>query len=223
MTDLRPFPAWLAGCLLMLALGGCAGSTESASAGAAEPPDSGSPPPPAEPPPAEEPPPATSPPPAVSLSVADASVPAGGSTTLTWSATDASSCTASGGWSGSRALQGSAQVGPLDGATTFTLTCAGDGGSAVEMLSVSVVGTVSLSWQPPAENQDGSPATDLAGYRVYYGSFSRDYSDDVTVSGAATTRWDLSLPSGEYFIAMTAFDAEGNESAYSNEVVRVVD
>lgn len=204
--------------LMLLALGGCSGSTEPAAAGAGvvERPDS-------DPPPAEEAPPASSPEPSVTFSVADASVPQGGSTTLSWTSTDATSCAASGGWSGDRPLQGSALVGPLNGATTYTLTCTGDGGTSMDMLSVSVVGTVSLAWQPPAENQDGSPATDLSGYRIYYGSFSRSYSEDVTVSGASTTQWDLSLPSGEYFIAMTAFDSDGNESSYSNEVVRRVD
>jgi hypothetical protein len=30
----------------------------------------------------------------------------------------------------------------------------------------------------------------------------------------------MALPTGEYFFAMTAVDGEGNESAYSNEVIK---
>src|SRR5205085_320399 len=41
--------------------------------------------------------------PSVSLSASPTSVSSGGSSTLTWSSTDATSCTASGGWSGSKA------------------------------------------------------------------------------------------------------------------------
>ncbi|MDZ7670048.1 MAG: hypothetical protein U5Q16_11740 [Gammaproteobacteria bacterium] len=114
-------------------------------------------------------------------------------------------------------------MGPLNSGTTFTLTCEGSGGSSVAMLSVAVVGSVNLAWQPPAENEDGSPLDDLSGYRIYYGSFSRSYDDAVVVEDAAVTQWDMELASGEYYIAMTAFDADGNESAYSNEIVRSVD
>jgi hypothetical protein len=90
------------------------------------------------------------------------------------------------------------------------------------MLSVSVLGSVNLAWEPPAENEDGSPVTDLTGYRIYYGSFSRDYDDEVTVNNGNATGWTVALPSGEYYFAMTAFDANGNESALSNEVQRSV-
>ena len=29
---------------------------------------------------------------------------------------------------------------------------------------------VTLSWDPPTTNADGTPLTDLAGYKVYYGT-----------------------------------------------------
>lgn len=162
-------------------------------------------------------------PPTITFSSADDTVSSGGSTTLSWSSDGASSCEASGGWSGSRSVQGTKIVGPLNAGTTFTLTCEGNGGSSVAMLSVAVVGSVSLAWQPPAENEDGSLLTDLSGYRIYYGSFSRSYDDTVVIEDSAVTQWNMELASGEYYIAMTAFDAEGNESAYSNEIVRSVD
>lgn len=70
----------------------------------------------------------TTPPPApatVQLSAAATEVSAGGSTTLTWSSTNAASCTASGAWSGTRATSGSEQVGPIDTPATYTITCGG--------------------------------------------------------------------------------------------------
>lgn len=84
---------------------------------------------------------AASPPPAaplVSLSAAPTSVAAGGTTALTWSAANASACTASGAWSGTRATAGSANSAPLSGASAFTLTCTGPGGQASRTVNVSV-------------------------------------------------------------------------------------
>jgi hypothetical protein len=67
--------------------------------------------------------------PTVTLSANSASVQAGQNAQLTWSSTAATSCTASGGWSGARALSGAESVGPLNTNTTFTLACTGPGGT----------------------------------------------------------------------------------------------
>jgi hypothetical protein len=78
--------------------------------------------------------------PVVTLAASATSVPTGGSVTLTWTSTDATSCTASNGWTGSRAMHGSQSVGPLNANTTFALTCAGDGGSGGATASVTITG-----------------------------------------------------------------------------------
>jgi hypothetical protein len=96
----------------------------------------------------------TSPPaPIVTLSADPATVSLQGSTTLQWTAANAASCTASGGWSGTRGLSGSETVGPLAATTTFVLTCTGSGGSASQSASVAVANgspapTVSISASP---------------------------------------------------------------------------
>jgi hypothetical protein len=159
--------------------------------------------------------------PTVSLSANPTEVDAGGVTTLTWSATNAESCQASGGgWSGSLPGSGSEVVGPLDQGTTFSVNCVGPGGNSLQMIRVGVIGPVELSWVAPTENVDGSELTDLAGYRIYYGDESRNYSGMVDLTNASATSHTLTLASGDYFVAMTAYDAEGNESAYSNEVLK---
>jgi hypothetical protein len=160
--------------------------------------------------------------PSVTLSASDSVVGSGQSTTLTWRGEHVTSCTASGGWSGTRAVSGSVSVGPIDQSTTFTLTCSGDAGSVVAMISVGVIGVVTLSWQAPTENVDGSPLADLSGYRIYVGTTSRQYTDEVPVNDPARTSQSLQLASGDYYIAMTAIDGQGNESGYSNEIVRSV-
>jgi hypothetical protein len=66
---------------------------------------------------------------------------AGESVTLTWTSTNATSCEASGGWSGALALSGSQIVGPVQQTTTYTLRCANGSGSSVSY-SVAVKATV---------------------------------------------------------------------------------
>lgn len=84
--------------------------------------------------------------PAVALQSAPPSVTAGATATLSWSATGATACVGSGGWTGTKALAGSEVVGPIRSETDFVLTCTGSGGSAADTVTVSVTaptGTIS--------------------------------------------------------------------------------
>jgi fibronectin type 3 domain-containing protein len=76
----------------------------------------------------------------------------------------------------------------------------------------------SLSWTKPTTNADGAPITDLAGYRVYYGTSSHSYSRNIDVGNATmynVKKLHVGIP---YFFAVTAYDRWGNESEHSNEV-----
>ena len=90
------------------------------------------------------------------------------------------------------------------------------------MLAVDVLGSVTLQWEPPTENVDGTAIDDLSGFRIYYGEISGAYTDDLAVDNPAETQYRLALPSGAYYFAMTALDTEGNESSHSNEVLKIV-
>jgi hypothetical protein len=68
------------------------------------------------------------PPPVVTLSASPLSVASGSQTTLQWSATNATSCTASGGWTGAKATSGSQQSGALTANSTFEIECVGPSG-----------------------------------------------------------------------------------------------
>jgi hypothetical protein len=74
-----------------------------------------------------------------------------------------------------------------------------------------------LSWAPPTTNEDGSPLEDLAGYKLYYGTQSRNYSQMVTVGSYTTAEIDGLYP-GTYYLAVTAYDIYGNESDFSREI-----
>jgi hypothetical protein len=72
---------------------------------------------------------------------------------------------------------------------------------------------VELTWDPPG----GTLPTELAGYRVYYGTSSRDYSNTIDV-GSVTDYVVANLDAGStYYFAVTTLGINGDESAYSNE------
>jgi hypothetical protein len=84
-------------------------------------------------------------------------------------------------------------------------------------------GSVSLSWQAPASNTDGSTLTNLAGFRVYYGSASRSYSQTLSVpSPGVTSVLVESLPAGTWYFAVKAYNSNGIESDYSAEASKLV-
>jgi fibronectin type 3 domain-containing protein len=83
-------------------------------------------------------------------------------------------------------------------------------------------GTVTLAWDAPTTNEDGTPLTDLAGYNVYYGTSSSTYTQ-VKDAGTATTYDVTNLTVGTtYYFSVKARDYSGNESIFSNEVSATV-
>ena len=82
-------------------------------------------------------------------------------------------------------------------------------------------GTATLSWDAPATSADGTPLTDLAGYKAHYGSEAGKYVTNVDV-GNVTTYTVKDLKAGTYYFAVTAYDADGNESTFSNEATKKV-
>lgn len=80
-----------------------------------------------------------------------------------------------------------------------------------------------LSWYAPTANSDGTILTNLAGYKIYYGMSSRNYSQVIDV-GNVTTYTVTNLTGGiTYYFAATAYNIFGIESAYSNEVSKTAD
>ncbi len=93
------------------------------------------------------------------------------------------------------------------------------------LLSAATVyaGEATLTWDPPTTNADGTPLTDLAGYKVYYGTESGNYSQSIDV-GNVTTYTVSGLTNGQtYYFAVTAYDTSGNESDYSNERAKTIE
>jgi hypothetical protein len=65
---------------------------------------------------------------------------------------------------------------------------------------------------------DGTLATDIAGYRIYYGPVSGKYSFVKTVGNQPEARIFGLVPGQTYYFAVTAYDSAGTESGLSHEV-----
>ena len=70
-----------------------------------------------------------------------------------------------------------------------------------------------MSWVAPELNEDGSQLTDLAGFKVYYGT-AIDAMDSVeTIDNPSVTTYLVeNLHAGTWFFKVRAFDTAGNES-----------
>jgi hypothetical protein len=70
--------------------------------------------------------------------------------------------------------------------------------------------SVTLNWDP-------NSATNVAGYKIYFGTASQNYSQVVTV-GNVTIATISALTAGQtYYYAATTVDQAGNESTFSDE------
>jgi hypothetical protein len=145
----------------------------------------------------------------------------GATTTLTWSAANVTACTASSGWSGAKSLSGSEASAPLNSDQTYQLSCTGPNGNVLAMTNVTLRSAV-VSWTAPTQNSDGSSLTDLAGFKVRWGSASRNYTFSASVTGPAATTFQTALDPGTWYFAVTALNAAGQESAPSSEATRTV-
>ena len=142
--------------------------------------------------------------------------------TLTWNATNATNCVASGGWQGNLPTSGTRVFPALYQRTYYSISCSGPGGTAISSTSIGLLTALRLRWAPPTRNEDGSALSDLAGYRLYWGTEPRTYSNQMNVGNPLRKSRLVNLRSGTYYFAMTAIDADGNESRLSNEVIRIV-
>ena len=153
-------------------------------------------------------PPGSPPAPAVSLGAAPNTVAPGGSTLLTWSASDASGCSATGAWSGSKASSGSQTVNSIMAASTYTLTCTGSGGSTTRSATVNVSGTGvngAVDSSLLSRHQESANLVyAFAGFNTTVGlpAATAPVTQDT---GGCTFRYSLAgLPDGNYTVALTS-------------------
>jgi mannan endo-1,4-beta-mannosidase len=150
------------------------------------------PPKPPTPPPPTPPPPAPPPPaPTVELTASPSTVSKGTGAMLTWVSSNASSCTASGGWSGSVATSGSHSTGALNASTSYTLSCTGSGGAVSQTLRVSVTSSTSGGGQVsrPSYNTGN-------GFFVYDGKLYDANGNEFRIRGVDRAHYNSNSQSG---------------------------
>lgn len=105
----------------------------------------------------------------------------------------------------------------------------GDGKASAALAAFSIAvtqnanGSASLSWQPPTQNTDGSALTDLAGYRIVYGTSAAALTQSVDVPGAGMTAYVVqNLTPATYYFAIKAYTSGGSESDVSNVVSKTI-
>ena len=75
-----------------------------------------------------------------------------------------------------------------------------------------------MSWAAPTANTNGSALTNLAGYKIYYGTDASSLTTEqvVEVASPTTLSYVLSgLGSGTWYFAVASYSTSGEESALS--------
>lgn len=84
-------------------------------------------------------------------------------------------------------------------------------------------GSATISWTPPTQNTDGSTITDLAGYRIQYGTSAGALTQTIQVANPGLTTYVVTgLASGNWFFAVRVYNDGGAESANSNVVSKTI-
>lgn len=137
--------------------------------------------------------------------------------TLTWSTTPAAtSCVASGdpAWAGTKAASGTQALAAFPTTTpkAYALVCTWPGQTQAM-----------LTWTPPTQNTDGTPLTNLAGYRVNYGASAQQLVQAAQIANPAAVGHTISnLTPGTWYFGVRAYTSQGAESALSNIVSKAV-
>ncbi|MGB5131818.1 MAG: putative Ig domain-containing protein [Steroidobacteraceae bacterium] len=104
-----------------------------------------------------------------------------------------------------------------------------DGTATVSLPAFSIavqqasLGSATLSWQPPTTRTDGTSLTNLAGYRIRYGTAPGSYPNVITIANSGITSAVVSnLPPSTYYFVASAYDTSGAESSNSAAVSKTV-
>jgi hypothetical protein len=85
------------------------------------------------------------------------------------------------------------------------------------------VGSAQLSWTPPTSNTDGSALTNLAGYRINYGTSSGALTNSVQIPTAGVTSYLVdNLTQGTWYFTVVAYTSAGLDSAASSMTSKTI-
>jgi hypothetical protein len=115
------------------------------------------------------------------------------------------------------------------GATTGIVISVSDGALSASLAAFTVTvqavatGSATLSWTAPTTNTDGSPLTNLAGYKIYWGPSAGNYPNSTTLNTAGVTSYVVTnLVPGTWFFVATALNSSGAESSFSSPASKTI-
>jgi hypothetical protein len=77
--------------------------------------------------------------------------------------------------------------------------------------------STTLSWAAPTQNTDGTTLTNLAGFRIYYGTSASALNQTIQVANPSVSTYVIDgLAPATYYFAVRAYTSAGAESANSN-------
>jgi len=119
---------------------------------------------------------------------------------------------------GDEGMYADIRISVSDGSETVSLPA-----FSVEVMQVAT-GSATLTWAAPTQNVDSTPLTDLAGYKIYYGTSPGDYTNEIRIDNPGLTTYVVeNLNPDTYYFVATAFNDDDVESSFSNVAVKTVD
>lgn len=115
----------------------------------------------------------------------------------------ASATPASTEWTGAKGTQGTVLLAATNTSRSYTMACTWPGNL-----------TAVVRWTRPTANTDGTPLTNLAGYRVRYGTNQNDLTESALINDPATLTWtSATLAPGTWYFTVRSFNTLGLEGA----------
>ena len=114
------------------------------------------------------------------------------------------------------------------GTTTSIVISVKDGVATTSLAAFSInvvqaaTGSASLSWTAPTTNSDGTALTNLAGYRIHYGTTTAMTQTAQLATPGVTTYTLGNLTSGTWYFAVSAYASNGTESTLSNTATKTI-
>ena len=115
------------------------------------------------------------------------------------------------------------------GTTTGIVISVSDGTASTSLGTFSIAvqavatGSATLTWLPPTTNTNGTPLTNLAGFKVYWGTSPGNYTSSVTVMNPGLATYVVgSLTPNTYYFTVTALNSSGAESVFSNAASKTI-
>ena len=93
--------------------------------------------------------------------------------------------------------------------------------SCIIFLGCSAAWAATITWVAPTHNVNGTPITDLAGFRITYTPLGQPISagTEVDVPDPAATSYDLSnVDAQAHWFSVQAYDSAGNFSRHATQV-----